>query len=228
MPLFILSDEIVTQLGRLAAIILSLYLFLFVVLAFVASLLLLFANTWLRDKVGLLHNVRSLVENIDTALHTASSETLPATIETESRLGQTIQAIHTVQSAQLIQRTRDAQRQVSTIEQKVEPVADRIAEGVIEFRARTVMVQGILKAFFLPGLIKQKPRTPLLLPAAPDFSSAEYTTLPAESSSLPVESSNVVVAQPNLPGGHVQPAGTEQLEPLESEGAERSDDAPGH
>jgi hypothetical protein len=218
MLLFILSDNTLTQnlsiLGRIAAIILTLYLFLFVVLAFIASLLLLYGNTWLQDKVELLRNLRLYIQNVDTAMHSASSETLPATLEPDNRFGQAIQAIHMVQSVQIVQKTRDAQRQVSTIEQKVEPVADRIAGGVIEFRARTVMAQSILKAFFLPGLIKQKPRAPLLLPAPLDTDRSGTIDIPAGGS--------------NLPGGHAHLVGAGEPGPLANEGAEQTNDAPGH
>jgi hypothetical protein len=50
MLLFIVSGDLVTDLGRIAAIILSLYLFLFVAFFFVVAGLLLAANTWLLDK----------------------------------------------------------------------------------------------------------------------------------------------------------------------------------
>jgi len=48
-----------------------------------------------------------------------------------------------------------------SVEQKVEHGSDRVAGVVIEFRARTVMVTGTLKALFLPGLDnRQRPRRP--------------------------------------------------------------------
>jgi hypothetical protein len=228
MLLFILADDLLTDLGRIAALVLVIYVFLFVVLFFVASLLLLYGNTWLRQQIGLVHQLRSIIENIDTALHAPSSETLPAALEPDNRLGQALQAIHMAQSVQVVEIAKNTQKQVDSIEKRVEPVADRIAEGVIEFRARTVMVQGMLKAFFLPGLIKPKPRSPLLLPAPLHADVSVNIEVPAGDSSMPGESSNVVVAQLNLPRAGVQPASVGEPDPLESEGAKRSDDAPGH
>ena len=147
----ILADEdLLTTLGRIAALVLVIYVFLFAVLFFIGSLLLLYANAWVREKIGLLHQLRSIIEAIDTAMHSPSSETLPATLEPDNRLEQALQAIHMVQSVQVVEIAKNTQKQVDSIEKRVEPVADRIAEGVIEFRARTVMVQGMLKAFFLP------------------------------------------------------------------------------
>jgi len=228
MLLFIVSGDLVTDLGRIAAIILSLYLFLFVAFFFVVAGLLLYVSTWLQEKVELLHNLRSIIQNIDTAIHSPSSETLPATLETDNRLGQALQVVHMVQSVQVVEKAKNTQKQVDSIEKRVEPVADRIAEGVIEFRARTVMVQGMLKAFFLPGLIKLKPQSPLLLPEAIETDSSISTEVPAVGSSLPDVSSNVVVTQLNSPGKGANPTVMRGPEALESEGTERSNNAPGH
>lgn len=228
MLLFILADEdLLTTLGRIAALVLVIYVFLFAVLFFIGSLLLLYANAWVREKIGLLHQLRSIIEAIDTAIHSPSSETLPATLEPDNRLGRALQAIHMAQSVQVVEIAKNTQKQVDSIEKKVEPVADRIAEGVIEFRARTVMVQGMLKAFFLPGLIKLKPQSPLLLPEAIETDSSISTEVPAVGSSLPDVSSNVVVTQLNSPGKGANPTVMRGPEALESEGTERSNNAPG-
>jgi len=228
MLLFILSEDLVTMLARIAAIVLSLYLFVFVVLLLVASVLLVYGNTWVRDRVGILKKVRLFAQDIDTTIHAVSGEKLPATMELDSRV---VQVIRTVQTSQVVQKAKVAQKQVSTIEKKVEPGADRVADAVIEFRARTVMVQGMLKAFFLPGLINQPPRSPLLLQAAPVSGGPGEplnATLPAggSTSAGAGESSNVVIAGPNLPGEHFQTSGAGQLiEPVDG-GTERAGDAP--
>jgi hypothetical protein len=227
MLLFLLAD-LLTDLGRIAALVLVIYVFLFAVLFFVTSLLLLYGNAWLREKIGLLHRLRVIVENVDSTILSSSSETLPATLETDNRLGQALQAIHMAQSVQVVEIAKNTQKQVDSIEKRVEPVADRIAEGVIEFRARTVMVQGMLKAFFLPGLIKLKPQSPLLLPEAIETDSSISTEVPAVGSSLPDVSSNVVVTQLNSPGKGANPTVMRGPEALESEGTERSNNAPGH
>jgi hypothetical protein len=226
MLLFLLAD-LLTDLGRIAALVLVIYVFLFAVLFFVTSLLLLYGNAWLREKIGLLHRLRVIVENVDSTILSSSSETLPATLETDNRLGQALQAIHMAQSVQVVEIAKNTQKQVDSIEKRVEPVADRIAEGVIEFRARTVMVQGMLKAFFLPGLIKLKPQSPLLLPEAIETDSSISTEVPAVGSSLPDVSSNVVVTQLNSPGKGANPTVMRGPEALESEGTERSNNAPG-
>src|SRR6266700_5940299 len=225
MLLFILADDdLLTTLGRIAALVLVIYVFLFALLFFVGSLLVLYGNAWVREKIGLLHQLRSIIEAIDTALHSPSSETLPATLEPDNRLGQALQAIHMVQSVQVVEIAKNTQKQVDSIEKKVEPVADRIAGGVIEFRARTVMAQGMLKAFFLPGLVKRKPRKPLLLPEAIDIENS----IPVKGSSLHDTSSNVVVTQLDQSGENVHPSVIRETNRLESEGTEQSNNAPGH
>ena len=222
MLLFILADEfdLLTTLGRIAALVLIIYVFLFALLFFVGSLLLLYGNAWLRDKIGLVHQVRTIVESIDTTLHAPTSESLPKTLEPENRLGQALQAIHTAQAMQVIQVAKNAQKQVDNIDQKVEPVADRIAEGVIEFRARTVMAQSMLKAFFLPGLVKLKPRSPLLLPEAVDVARSSTIEVSEESSSLHDGSSNVVVSQFNSADENVYTSVGQETQRSESEGTE--------
>ena len=195
----ILADEdLLTTLGRIAALVLVIYVFLFAVLFFVGSLLLLYGNAWVRDKVGLLHQLRSIVDSIDTVLHTPPNESVPVNLESDSRFSQALQAIHTVQSVQVVEIAKNTQKQVNNVEKKVEPVADRITDGVIEFRARTVMAQRMLKAFFLPGLVKLKPRSPLLLPEAVDTESSIPAEVTVEHSSLHDGSSNVVVTQLDL------------------------------
>src|SRR6266566_7567 len=221
----ILADEdLLTTLGRIAALVLVIYVFLFAVLFLFGSWLLLIVNVWVRDKVGLLRQLRSIVESIDTAIHTPPSESLPANVETDTRLRQALQAVHTAQAVQAIEIAKNTQKQVHNIEKRVEPVADRIAGGVIEFRARTVMAQSMLKAFFLPGLVKRKPRSPLLLPEAIDIENS----IPVEGSSLHDTSSNVVVTQLDQSGENVHPTVIRETNRLESEGTEQSNNAPGH
>lgn len=225
----ILADEdLLTTLGRIAALVLVIYVFLFAVLFFVGSLLLLYANAWVRDKVGLLHQLRSIIESIDTTIHTPPNESLPAALEPESRFGQVLQAIHTVQSVEVVGIAKNTQKQVDNIEKRVEPVADRIADGVIEFRARTVMAQSMLKAFFLPGMVKLKPSTPLLLPEAIDSERSIPAEVIVEDSSLHDGSSNVVVTQLDTSDENVHTTVVHETKRVESEGTDPSNNAPGH
>ena len=49
---------------------------------------------------------------------------------------------------------------VHAIDKKVEQSTGRAANAVIEFHARTVQVQMVVKAFLLPGLMRRKPTIP--------------------------------------------------------------------
>ncbi len=226
----ILADDgdLLTTLGRIAALVLVIYVFLFAMLFFVGSLLLLYGNAWVRDKVGLLQQLRSIVESIDTVLHTPPNESVPASLESDSRFSQALQAIHTVQSVQVVEIAKNTQKQVNNIEKKVEPVADRITDGVIEFRARTVMAQGMLKAFFLPGLVKLKPRSPLLLPETVDIEISSPAEVSVESSSLQDGSSNVVITPLDPSDENVHTSVMQETKRLEGDGTEQSHNAPGH
>ena len=146
----------------------------------------------------------------------------------DSRFNQVLQAIHTAQSVQVLEIAKNTQKQVNNVEKKVEPVADRITDGVIEFRARTVMAQGMLKAFFLPGLVKLKPRSPLLLPEAVDIDRSIPAEVSVESSSIHDGSSNVVITQLDSSDENVHTPMIQETRGLESEGTEQSHNAPGH
>lgn len=226
----ILADQVdlLTTLGRIAALVLVIYVFLFAVLFFVGSLLLLYGNAWVKNKVGLLHQLRSIVESIDTVLHTPPNEPVPASLESDSRFSQVLQGIHTAQGVQVVEIAKNTQKQVNNIEKKVEPVADRITDGVIEFRARTVMAQGMLKAFFLPGLVKLEPRSQLLLPEAADTDRSIPAEITVESSSLHDGSSNVVITQLDSSDENVHTPVIQETRGLEREGTEQSHNAPGH
>ena len=222
------DNDLLTTLGRIAALVLIIYVFLFAMLFFVVSLLLLYGNAWLRDKLGLLHQLRVIVESVDTTIDSQGKEALPATLESYKRLDQALQAIQMVQSVHVVEIAKNTQKQVDSIEKRVEPVADRIADGVIEIRARTVMAQGILKAFFLPGLIKLKPRDPVLLPESPITDRPIINEVPVSGSRLPDVSSNVVVTQVSPHDEIVHPTIRDGSDQMQSEGTEQSDNAPGH
>src|SRR6266852_3261920 len=178
--LHVLASNILAPLGQAAAIILALYMLVFILIGLGFCLLFMYGLTWVREK------------------------------------------------AELVKKAKIAQKQVENIGEKVDQGTDRVANTVIEFRARTVMVQGMLKTFFLPGLEGEgSRRKSVVLQTALDISAPVNAIKPVGTSGSPGESSNVVIAQPNLPEGLAQPVGAGQLKPLVSAGGERADDAPG-
>jgi len=223
--LHVLASNILAPLGQAAAIILALYMFVFILIGLGFCLLFMYGLTWVREKAELVKKLRPTVNSVNTTIESGTSETLPATVDQNNKL---VQAIHRVQSIEVVQKAKVAQKQVDNIEKKVDQGTDRVANAVIEFSARTAMMQGMLKAFFLPGLEGERARRKFLLrQTTPGISEPIHATRYAGASGSPGESSNVVIAQPNLPEGLAQPVGAGQLKPLVSAGGERADDAPG-
>ncbi len=158
--------------GRIAAIILVVELLFFVVIALALNVGLTFAFGWVREKAELVKKLRPVVDSVNAKTEAAIRGTLSAggasdIIKLPAETADTINtAMHTV--AQI-------PAQAHAVEEKIEQGSDRVAHAVIEFRARTVMVQGIVKAFFLPGLTIRQRRLP-----APK--SAEVRMLPEDRS----------------------------------------------
>src|SRR6266851_1535147 len=125
--LHVLASNILAPLGQAAAIILALYMLVFILIGLGFCLLFMYGLTWVREKAELVKKLRPTVDSVNTIIESGTSETLPATVD-------------------------------ENIEEKVDQGTDRVANAVIEFRARTVMVQGMLKTFFLPGLEGERSR----------------------------------------------------------------------
>ena len=132
-------------LGEVAAFILIFELFFFIVIAVALNAALAFALTWVQEKVELVKKLRPMVDSVNATTEAAIKGTLPEARADENKIVRTIAQIPA---------------QANAVEEKIVQGTDRVANAVIEFRARTVMVEGIVKAFFLPGLTRPKPRFP--------------------------------------------------------------------
>ena len=148
--LYVLASDPLAAWGQIAALVLLLYLFILIVVGLALALVLLLGLTWVRQKAELIKKLRPTVNSINTTTEAAIHGTLPPP------------------SAQYADDTKDKiVRSVAkvpvyahTAEEKIEQGSDKVAGVVIEFRARTEMAKGILKAFFLPGLT-HRPQTVL-------------------------------------------------------------------
>ena len=218
--LYLLASDPLAAWGQAAGIIIAMYLFVLLLVVLALSLLFMYAFAWIREKSELVKKVRPTVDSVNRAIESAGDETLPATVDQTDRLAQ---AVHTLQSVQLVQKVEAVQRQAGNIERKVEQGTGRVAGAVIEFRARTVMVQGMLKAFFLPGLTKQEPRRARL--SAPERD-ATRSSLPAGSPGLSAAPSDTVAVQSNLPAEQAEPVGARRPESRAGAEADRVTNAP--
>lgn len=139
--------------GQVAAIILVLYLFVSSLIGLVLMAVLLFTLAWLREKVEYLKRLQPAITRMNRALIAGQKgEPLPSDLA-DHQLLQVITQIPKV--------TATFPERASAVEQKVEQGSDRVVQAVIEFRARTEMVKGMAKAFFLPGLTRSRLRTPV-------------------------------------------------------------------
>lgn len=145
----VLADGGLAPWGQAAAIILGLYLFISIVLGLVVTAALMFGLAWLREKVELLKKLRPAVNQVNRGLAAAQrGEPLPEDVA-DNRLVQTVTLVPKL--------TAPLPSKASAIEQKVERGSNRVASAVIEFHARTEMVKGMARAFFLPGLQRSRP-----------------------------------------------------------------------
>lgn len=133
------SSDPLAPWGQAAAIVMLFYFLIVILLGLALTLVLMFGLSWVRDKTELIKKLRPTVESVNTTTELAIKGNLPASTDHDNR-DRIVRVVVTIPD-----RARD-------IEQKVEQGSDRVASGVIEFRARTQMAKGIVKAFFLPGL----------------------------------------------------------------------------
>ncbi len=131
--------------GQAAAIVILLYMVIVVVISLGLAFGLMFAFSLVRDKVELVKKIRPTVNNINETSEAAMKGTLPEAGAAENKVVRAVAQIPAY---------------AHTAEQKVEQGSDRVAQVVIEFRARTEMAKQVVKAFFLPGLTR-RPQTAL-------------------------------------------------------------------
>ena len=175
--MFVMSD-ILTQIGQIAAIILLIYLLVNILIGLVIAVVFMFLAAWVGDKAGLIKKLRPTVTSVNEAIRN------PEAAKGESANG-LVKAVHSIQSIAIPRKIEDVEHRVQSVEQKVGQGADRVASAVIEFRARTAQAQGVLKAFFLPGLTRRSPYRHILPEVAQGVSeqtlreSADTPELPA-------------------------------------------------
>ncbi|GAC1384475.1 MAG: hypothetical protein NVSMB33_12970 [Ktedonobacteraceae bacterium] len=132
---YLVAGDILSALGQTAAIILLLYLMILILIGVALRLVLMLGLTWVREKAELIKRLRPTVNSVNTTTEAAIHGTLPAS-----------------QGNKVVRTVAEVPVYARTVDQKVEQGSDKVAAAVIEFRARTEMAKGMLKAFFLPGL----------------------------------------------------------------------------
>lgn len=153
---YVLASGGLAPWGQAAAIIIALYVFVSIIVGLVLAAALMFLFAWIREKAELIKMLRPTVLQMNEALEASQrGDPLPPEVADKK-------IIAAVAKVPKVAATLPAR--ASSIEQKVERGSDRVAGVVIEFRARTEMVKGIAKAFFLPGLTKRRVSVPIEQP----------------------------------------------------------------
>lgn len=145
---YVLADGL-AEWGQIAAIVILLYMFVLIIVGLALALALLLGLTWVRQKVELIKKLRPTVDSINTTSEAALKGLPPGT-----------QYAGDDMKDKVVRSVAQVPTYAHTVEQKVEQGSERVADVVIEFRARTEMAKGMLRAFFLPGL-KPRPKTVL-------------------------------------------------------------------
>ena len=153
---YVLADGGLAPWGQAAAIIIALYVFISIIVGLVLTAVLMFLFAWIREKAELIKMLRPTVLQVNEALEASQrGDPLPPGVADNK-------IIAAVAKVPKVAATLPAR--ASSIEQKVERGSDRVANAVIEFRARTEMVKGMARAFFLPGLTRPRVSVPIEQP----------------------------------------------------------------
>src|SRR5437763_12975942 len=141
----ILASDPLAPFEQAAGIILGLYMFVSILIGLALSAALMFGLSWVRQKTELVKKLRPVVDKVNATTRSAMSGTLPPAQPGDKPVDK---IARTVAEGPVL---------AQNIDKQVEQGSERVARAVIEFRARTMMVKTIAKAFFLPGLAKKKP-----------------------------------------------------------------------
>ena len=140
-------EQILAPWGQVAAIILVIELFFFILIWLALNVGFTFLSRWVREKTELIKKLRPVINSVNSTTEAAIKGTLPAAGANDNKI---------------VRAVAEIPARASSVEEKINQGSDRLAGAVIEFRARTAMVQGIIKTFFLPGLNKPAPRMPAI------------------------------------------------------------------
>lgn len=141
MPLLILADNnpVLATGGEIAAIVIGLYSLVFIILTVVFGLTMDVIFSWLSEKVKLIKMLRPTVESVNKTSEAMVNGT-PAPAN-ENRI---------------VELVAQGPSQVHKLDKQVDQVTDKVANAVIEFRARTIQVQTVAKALFAPNVLRRE------------------------------------------------------------------------
>ncbi len=166
--LMLAANPVIATIGQIAAIIICLFVFIFVLLAVAFNLAMAFGLGWVREKANLIKMLRPVVDSVNHASEQAAHGGDPA-----ENKNPVVRAVATVPA------------QMNTIDRKVEETTDRVANAAIEVRARVEQGKAIARAFFRP--IKREAPAPLIGQSVEVKTPAYQALKPEEIPVVPVE-----------------------------------------
>jgi hypothetical protein len=177
--------------GQIAAIVICLYIVVFVIITLGFNFAMALGLDWLRQKVELLKMLRPAVDSVNKTTE-AVEQGVPATTN-ENAIVRTVATVPA---------------RVQGVDKKVDQISERVINTMIEVRARTVQAKTIAKAFFLPGAMQRKPRG-VLGEEGLEFESPGYQILMKEQASQEREREPVAASVGE--GGYAQSVESSQL-----------------
>ena len=133
------NNPILATGGQIAAIVIGLYAVLFIIIAVVFNFAMAVLFNWTREKVKVIQMLRPTVDSVNKTSEALSHGTPPPANENR-----------------LIETVAQGPAQVQKLDRQVEQATDKVANAVIEFRARTIQVQTVAKAFFTPNRLRRE------------------------------------------------------------------------
>jgi hypothetical protein len=161
---FVLAvDPILALGGQIAAIVICVFTLILVLISLALHFVLAFATTWIREKTELVKAPRPKLESVNKATEDALEGVEPTRIENAA-----------------VRAVSELPARVQAADHKVDQVSDRVAAALIEFRARTVQAQTILKAFVVPRSTSRELVSPTYKEDGLEFKSPGYRKLMEE------------------------------------------------
>lgn len=125
--------------GQIGAIVIGLYALIFILIALVFNLAMAVAFSWVHEKAKLVKMLRPTVESVNKTSEAMIQGTQPP-----------------ANGNKVVQIVAQGPAQVHKLDKQVDQVTDKATNALIEFRARTIQMQTVAKAFFVPNLLRRE------------------------------------------------------------------------
>ena len=131
-------DPLLAGFGQTAAIIICLLLLVFIIITVAVALGMVFATSWVNEKANLVKMLRPTVDSVNKTSEAA------------------IQGHPADDKNAIIRTISKVPSGMHTADKKVDEATDKVAHGAIEFRARMIQVETVVKSFLFPNTAQNK------------------------------------------------------------------------